>query len=83
MSLEPEEIAEIARVVVAAIDTKTTEFYVAREKHYQHHEFLNEFIGLMKTSKQTATKVIIVVTVSAVIGLMVAGMVHKVIEWVK
>lgn len=84
MSLSAEEIRQaITTGISEAIDTKTKEFYVNREQHYKHHQFIEEFIELMKTSRRTATRVVIVAMVSGVLGLIVMGFWHKIQELIK
>ncbi|MDP2167978.1 MAG: hypothetical protein Q8J64_06580 [Thermodesulfovibrionales bacterium] len=41
-----------------AMDEKLGEFFVAREEHYQHHQFVKELIHWTETAKGTACSTI-------------------------
>ena len=63
-------IEEIKTAVSEAIDEKVKDFYIDREKHWRHHEALEEFIDFWKTTKKTAWRTFIVTAVSGVVGLL-------------
>ncbi len=64
---------DVKEIIDEAIENKVKDFYINREEHYQHHQFVKSFIELMQTSRKTAMRVIIGSATVAVIGLVVAG----------
>lgn len=74
--MTPSERREIIEAIVLAvnanIDEKTKSFYVEREEHYKHHEFIRSFKGGVEACQSTIGRVgltSIVVGIIAVIGL--------------
>jgi hypothetical protein len=50
--------AMIKAAVHEAIDEKLGQFYIEREKHYQHHEFIDNVICYSNKIKGTACKTV-------------------------
>lgn len=65
----------IKAAVCEAIDEKLADFWIEREKHYQHHEFITEMISWTDRFKSTTMKAIINCVVGAVIFAMAIGFV--------
>ena len=70
---------EIKQAVSEAIDEKVKDFYIDREKHWRHHEALEEFIDFWKITKKTAWRTFIVTSVSGIIGVFWFG--YKILQW--
>ncbi len=59
--------------MTVAIDSKVADFYVDRETHYQHHQFMGSFIAWVNKTRNTAWKSFVSVVVFAVLTLLVFG----------
>ncbi|OGH08058.1 MAG: hypothetical protein A2W22_06305 [Candidatus Levybacteria bacterium RBG_16_35_11] len=70
--LTREDIKEIMEQV---IDAKTKDFWIEREIHYKHHQFIGDLMDWSKNIKNTTLKAIITIVVSSIIGLIVLGFV--------
>lgn len=72
--MSEEQIATIIkRAVGEAMDEKMKDFYIDREKHYQHHAFIEDLIQWRDSCKSTCMKAIANIVVVGAIGLMLAG----------
>ena len=69
-SVNKEEIKAIFKEV---LDEKMTEFWVDREVHYQHHEFLSSLIKWVENTKHTIFGTIVKTFVIGIIGLILLG----------
>lgn len=67
------EFDQIKAAVKEVMDERMKEFYIEREKHYQHHQFLEGFIAWTSSIKSTVLKTIVGLVVTALIGLVVLG----------
>lgn len=70
---------ELKEAVAEAIHDKLGEFYIERQKHYEHHQFIDGIITTSEKIKGTACKTI---TTSGIIGLL-AILVVGFIAWIK
>lgn len=73
MPLSEEDIKQVADAVTTQMDAKTRSFYVDREKHWKHHEFLDKLIGFFDKASDTALKTIVRMVVVALIGIFLLG----------
>lgn len=71
--MSEEHIQAIKRAVSEAMQEQMKDFYIEREKHYQHHQFIGELIEWSKSWKSTAMKAIANTIVMAAIALLLAG----------
>lgn len=65
----------IKQAVGEVIDEKLAGFWIEREKHYQHHQFIEEWIQWLGRCKSTTIKAIVNSLVYGAIGLLVLGFV--------
>lgn len=56
-----------------AVAEKMRDFYIERETHYLHHQFIERIIKMFDTAEKTAWRVTISFIVIAVLTLIVAG----------
>lgn len=56
-------------------DPTQTTFYVERERHWKHHEFVDEVIDFMSTVKKTTARTVIAIIIIGTVGLLVTGVV--------
>lgn len=68
--MEKEQLKEALREV---IDEKKSEFWVDAEIHYQHHQFISNWMAWSDNIKSTTVKTIVRVVVSALLALMAVG----------
>ena len=67
--------ATIKKAVGDVIDEKMAGYWVEREKHYQHHQFIEELIEFTKRCKGTTIKAIVNCLVYGLLLLLVLGFV--------
>jgi len=65
----------IERAMDKVLKKNLGEFFIEREKHYQHHKFLEDFIAWTEECKKTVTRTVARCLVMALIGLIVMGFV--------
>lgn len=70
---------EIKEAVSEAIQEKLGEFYIERQKHFEHHQFIDGVMSTADKIKGTACKVI---TTSSIIGLLTI-LVLGFITWIR
>lgn len=70
---------ELKEAVAEAIQDSIGEFYIERQKHFEHHQFIDGIITTSEKIKGTACKTI---TTSGIIGLLTI-LVLGVISWIK
>lgn len=58
---------DIKSAVAEAIEEKLGEFYIERQKHFEHHQFIDGVMTTAEKVKGTACKTI---TMSSVVGLL-------------
>lgn len=63
----------IKEAVKAAMDEKMAEYWVDREKHYQHHEFIDSLIKWADRVSDTTVKAVITAIVMGILALLVLG----------
>jgi hypothetical protein len=63
----------IKAAVTEAIQEQMRDFYVDREKHYQHHEFLESLIRWRDSCKSTCMKAVANMLIASILGLLVLG----------
>lgn len=69
-----DELAELIEGAAArGIEKKFGEFYVERERHWEHHEFINGFIKFIDTIKNTALKTFVRTVVYGLLFLLLCG----------
>ena len=72
-------VAQGLQAADAAEVEKKKEFFVPREEHYKHHEFLTGLIDLMNDGKKTVFRAFLRVATLGILGLIVLGF----IAWYK
>lgn len=68
-----QEITKVAEKVRDAISAEIKPFYIDRETHYQHHQFIKSFMGWMGKTQGIVLKTVVTVFVLGIIGLVVLG----------
>lgn len=72
-----QEITKVAEKVKNAIGSEMHKmiepFYIDRETHYQHHQFMKSFMGWMDKTQSIVLKTVVTVFVLGVIGLVILG----------
>jgi len=71
--LGEDQLEMIRKTVADAIAVQMKDFYVEREKHYQHHQFIDGLIKWQQGWKSTCMRAIAYAVVNAIIGLIVLG----------
>jgi len=71
--LSEEHILAIKRAVSEAMAEQMKDFYLEREKHYQHHEFIEDLIQWRDSSKSTCLRDLANIIVAGAVGLMLLG----------
>lgn len=65
--------AAVSEAVSEVLDDKLKGFWVEREKHWQHHQFIDELIQFTSRCKGTTIKAIVNCAVYGLIALLVLG----------
>lgn len=73
MALSKEDLTAIAETIKSSIKDEVKEFYVDRETHYKHHEFVGGLIEALNNIKNSATRTITTVIVLGLLGLIALG----------
>lgn len=68
----------VKRAVEEAMKEQMKDFYIDRERHYKHHEFLQDWMNWAQDTKSTCGKVLTTIIVTGVISLLMVGFVMKV-----
>lgn len=69
--------AAVQKGISAAMSEKPAqEFYIDREEHYKHHEFIDAFISLVEDGKQTIFKTLLRTITLGVISLIGLGVLY-------
>jgi hypothetical protein len=63
--------------VRAALGDELKPFYIDREKHFEHHKFLSDWIEWTQQCKSVVLKTLVGAIVLAGLGLMIAGFALK------
>jgi len=71
--LDESRHAAIKASVVEAMQEQMKDFYVEREKHYQHHQFIDGLMEYSRCWKSTCMKAIAHAVIGAIIALVVWG----------
>lgn len=64
---------EIKSTMKEVIQEELGPFFVAREEHFQHHQFIKSFISTADKIKGTACKTVTIGVITAAITLLVLG----------
>ncbi len=75
--MDKESIEIIKDAVKEAFKEELKQFYVDRETHYQHHQFITEWINWTQQCKSIALKTILTFFMAAALGLMTLGFYFK------
>jgi len=67
----------IKSAVKEAFKEELQQFYIDRETHYQHHQFLAEWIDWTKQCKSILLKTVLTFFAAAALGLMALGFYFK------
>ena len=72
--MEKEELEEtITTAISNALDTKLGSFFVERETHYQHHQFIKGWMELTEKVSSTAISAVVKTVVGAALILILFG----------
>ncbi len=63
----------IKKAVTEAMNEQMKDFYIDREKHYQHHEFISGMIEWSQSWKSTCLRAMANAIVLGIIGLLIYG----------
>ena len=63
--------------VKAALEDKLKPFYIDRERHWEQHKFLGEWMDWTKQCKSVVLKAVLGTVAVAAIGLMAIGFIVK------
>ena len=69
---------ELKSAVIEAIDEKLSPFWVERELHYKHHEFIDKWMKWSDDMSKTIWHTIIKTIVLGALGLLVLGALLKI-----
>ena len=69
---------ELKSAVIEAIDEKLTPFWVERELHYKHHEFIDKWMKWSNDASKTIWHTIIKTFVYGILILIVLGALLKI-----
>jgi len=64
---------DIKKAVAEAMQEQMKDFYIDREKHYQHHEFIDDLIKWSNGWKSTCMKAIANLIILGAISLIIMG----------
>ena len=83
--MTPEErkqlMTDIVNAVVEAQEAsheKHREYYVDREDHYKHHQFIDSWIDFMTVGKRAALRTFVAFMLMTILGLLVFGFWEKI-----
>lgn len=68
----------IRRAVEDAMKEQMKNFYIEREKHYKHHEFIDEWMEWTKETKSTCIKALMTIVIGGLVALLAVGFAVKV-----
>ena len=71
--MTPEERAAIKDVIKEAMKEETHEFWIERETHYRHHEFIESWIKWSDRVSNVAVSTLIKSVVLFILGLLALG----------
>lgn len=71
--MNDDDLKKITAAVSKAIDEKTSSFYVDREKHWKHHEFLDKLIDFFDTAQRFTWRTLFILFIFGVIGVIALG----------
>lgn len=69
----------IKSAVVEALEEKLGEFYIEREKHFQHHQFIDGVMTFSENIKSTACKTVITTMIIGTATIILMGL----IAWIR
>ena len=69
---------ELKSAVIEAIDEKLTPFWVERELHYKHHEFIDRWMNWSDDMSKTIWHTIIKAIVLGLLGVLALGALLKI-----
>lgn len=80
-NLTPDELKEaISSGVQAGIrEQEQAAFWIDREKHHKHHEFIDSVVSFLDSTRDTAWKTFVRVVIVGILGFFVLGF----IAWMK
>lgn len=70
-----DELEEIKAAVKEGLQESVAQFYIERERHYQDHQFVSDLRELFDGIRSTATKTIVGILITSIIGLLILGFV--------
>lgn len=74
MSLDKEDIEQLGELITKSINNSARAFFIDREKHYKHHEFVDSVIKFSEFASKTAWRTVIGGAVLFVMGIMGLGL---------
>lgn len=88
--MTPEERTQLVGDITGAIveaqkksHEEHREYWIDREEHYKHHDFINAWIEFMNTGKKAALRTFTAFMVMTILGLLVFGFWEKISHMVK
>ena len=69
--------SEIKEAVAEAIDEKLSQFWVDRELHFEHHQFIDRWIKWSDEASKTVWRTIIKAVIITVLGLIALGVLFR------
>lgn len=75
--MEKTETDAIKSAVREALRDELQAFYIDREKHYRHHDFVEAWMLWTQTCKSTLLKTIIGALAIGALGMMMLGFIFK------
>jgi uncharacterized membrane protein len=79
--LNDDDIRKITDAVGKAIDKKTSDFYVEREKHWKHHEFLDKLIDFFESAQKFTWRSLLLLFIFGILALVTLGFLFSL--WIK
>lgn len=69
----------IKSAVVEALEEKLGDFFIEREKHFQHHQFIDGVMSFSENIKSTACKTVTTIVIIGAVTILILGLV----AWIK
>lgn len=79
--MNDDDIRKITDAVGKAIDEKTSSFYVDREKHWKHHEFLDKLIKFFDSAQNFTWRTALVMVFLGALIFIILGFLFAL--WIK
>ena len=66
---------EMKEIISEVMDEKTKAFYIDREKHWKHHDFLDKTIAFLDKTEGIVWRTIIIAFIMGALGIFILGII--------